>query len=97
MIEAEDRNTALAAIDKAIERVSSERAKFGAYQNALEHIHNNLTNTRMNVTASESQIRDADMAQMMTEFTKQNILNQSGTAMLAQANQLPQGILQLLE
>ncbi|WP_304503064.1 flagellin [Alteribacillus sp. YIM 98480] len=88
---------ALERIDQAIETVSSERAKWGTYQNRLEHITNNLGVYRENLTASESNIRDSDMALKMTEFTKHNILNQSGTAMLAQANQLPQGILQLLQ
>ncbi|MFB4163266.1 flagellin [Alteribacillus sp. JSM 102045] len=60
-------------------------------------MHNNVTNSKENLTSSESQIRDADMAINMTDFTKKNIINQSATAMLAQANQLPQGILQLLQ
>ncbi|WP_272913746.1 flagellin, partial [Halalkalibacter okhensis] len=87
---------AISKLDHAISMVSSERAKFGAYQNALEHIAANVSNSKLNLTAAESQIRDADMALLMTDFTKKNILNQSATAMLAQANQWPQGILQLL-
>ncbi|MDT8858934.1 flagellin [Alkalihalobacillus sp. MEB130] len=88
---------AIELIDQALQRISSERAKFGAYHNRLEHIHSNVANYTENITAANSRIRDADMALEMTEFTKRNILNQSATAMLAQANQLPQGILQLLQ
>ncbi|MDR0765045.1 MAG: flagellin [Synergistaceae bacterium] len=83
-------------IDEAIFMVSSQRAKFGAYQNRLEHNINNLTTASVNTTASESRIRDADMAKEMVEFTKLNILSQAGNSMLAQANQLPQNILSLL-
>jgi flagellin len=88
---------AIAAIEQAIKKVSEERAKLGAYQNRMEHTINNLSLTNENLTAAESRIRDADMALEMTNFTKNNIINQSATAMLAQANQLPQGILQLLK
>lgn len=90
-------NTAIFALDRAIQQVSSIRAKLGATQNRMEHTINNLQVTHENLTASESRIRDADMALEMTEFTRNNILNQSATAMLAQANQLPQGVLQLLQ
>lgn len=93
----EEAQIAINKIDNAIEKMSSERSKFGAYQNALEYIHTNVTNAGENATASESRISDADMALEMTEFTKRNILIQSGQAMLAQSNQLPQGILQLLK
>ena len=83
-------------IDGAIHRVSNIRAKLGAIQNRLEHTIANLGVAAENLTAAESRIRDADMAKEMMEFTKQQILIQSGMAMLAQANTLPQNILQLL-
>ncbi|MEY8750592.1 flagellin N-terminal helical domain-containing protein [Alkalicoccobacillus gibsonii] len=90
-------NLAISVIDDAIKTVSSSRSTLGAIQNRLEHTINNLQVTKENLTSSESRIRDADMALEMTEFTRNNILNQSATAMLAQANQLPQGVLQLLQ
>ncbi|MCL7747144.1 flagellin [Halalkalibacter alkaliphilus] len=90
-------NNAIFALDQAINKLSEARSKLGAVQNRLEHTINNLQVTHENLTASESRIRDADMALEMTEFTRNNILNQSATAMLAQANQLPQGVLQLLQ
>ncbi|RXI99597.1 hypothetical protein DS745_15200 [Anaerobacillus alkaliphilus] len=93
----EGAQNAMKVLDNAIQQVSSERSKLGAFQNRLEHTINNLQVTRENLTSSESRIRDADMALEMTNFTKNNILNQAGTAMLAQANQLPQGVLQLLQ
>ena len=83
-------------IDNAISKVSTQRAKLGAYQNRLEHTINNLTTASTNTTAAESRIRDADMAKEMVEFTKLNILSQAGNSMLAQANQLPQNVLSLL-
>ncbi|MDZ7672944.1 MAG: flagellin [Halanaerobiales bacterium] len=76
--------------------VSSERAKLGASQNRLDHTINNLNTAQENLTAAESRISDVDMAKEMMEFTKSQILSQAGTAMMAQANQLPQGVLQLL-
>ena len=88
------------AIDKiktAINTVSSTRGDLGALQNRLEHTINNLDATSENMTAAESRIRDVDMAEEMMAYTKNNILVQSSTAMLAQANQLPQGVLQLLQ
>ncbi|WP_368504687.1 flagellin [Alkalihalophilus sp. As8PL] len=88
---------AIFQLDQAINKLSDARAKLGAVQNRMEHTINNLQVTHENLTASESRIRDADMALEMTEFTRNNILNQSATAMLAQANQLPQGVLQLLQ
>lgn len=88
---------AIDIIDQAIQKVSQQRSKLGAYQNRLEHTINNLGNAAENLTAAESRIRDADMAEEMTNFTKANIINQAATSMLAQANQLPQGILQLLQ
>jgi flagellin len=83
-------------IDNAIKAVSKARADFGAVQNRLEHRLNNLATYQENLTASESRIRDVDMAAEMTKFTKLNILQQAGTSMLAQANQAPQGVLSLL-
>ena len=83
-------------IDAAIKNVSTARADFGAVQNRLEHRLNNLATYQENLTASESRIRDVDMAAEMTKFTKLNILQQAGTSMLAQANQAPQGVLSLL-
>ena len=89
-------SNAIAKLNKAIDSVSAERSKLGAYQNRLEHTINNLRNTQSNLTASESRIRDADIAQEMIEFTRNQIVSQAGTAMLAQANAVPQGVLQLL-
>lgn len=89
-------STMLGLIDDAINAVSVQRGEFGALQNRLEHTINNLGTASENLTAAESRIRDVDMAQEMMEFTKDNILNQAATAMLAQANQQPQTVLQLL-
>ncbi len=86
----------LSTLDGAIKNVSTARANFGAVQNRLEHRLNNLATYQENLTASESRIRDVDMAAEMTKFTKLNILQQAGTSMLAQANQAPQGVLSLL-
>ncbi|WP_421381456.1 flagellin [Bacillus salacetis] len=88
---------AISRIDNAIRLVSEQRSELGAIQNRLEHTITNLTTANENLTSAESRIRDADMAKEMTTFTKNNILNQAGQAMLSQANQLPQGILQLLK
>ncbi|EST10659.1 flagellin [Sporolactobacillus laevolacticus] len=88
--------TAITAVNDAITKVSSERAKLGAFQNRLEHTVNNLSASSENLTAAQSRIADVDMAAEMSSFTKNNILNQAAQAMLAQANQLPQGVLQLL-
>ncbi len=87
---------AIMVIDGAIHKVSEMRAQLGAFQNRLEHTIANLGVAAENLTAAESRIRDADMAREMMEFTKQQILIQSGMAMLAQANTLPQNVLQLL-
>ncbi len=87
---------ALASIDAAIRSANAQRASLGAIQNRLEQTINRLNLTAENLQAAESRIRDADMAAEMIEFTKQQILQQSGTAMLAQANQAPQSVLQLL-
>lgn len=89
-------NAAISAIAGAINNVSEQRAKFGAIQNRLEHTIQNLGVTMENLSASESRIRNADMAAEMTEFTRNQILVQAGTAMLAQANAMPQGVLKLL-
>ncbi|HHV76119.1 MAG TPA: hypothetical protein GXX39_01940 [Syntrophothermus lipocalidus] len=87
---------AIQVLDAAIKEVSAERSKLGAIQNRLEHTINNLGTASENLTAAESRIRDVDMAKEMMEFTKMNILTQAATAMLAQANQQPQAVLQLL-
>jgi flagellin len=88
---------AITTINDALSTVSEQRATLGAYQNRLEHSINNLSTAAENLTASESRIRDVDMAKEMMSFTKNSILNQAATAMLAQANQQPQGVLQLLQ
>jgi flagellin len=87
---------AIDAIDTAIKGVSTARATLGAYQNRFEHTINNLNVTVENLSASESRIRDTDMAQEMVSFTRSQILTQAGTSMLAQANQAPQNVLSLL-
>ncbi|WP_312470761.1 flagellin Hag [Neobacillus sp.] len=89
-------NTAITAINTAIETVSAERSKLGAYQNRLEHTINNLGTSSENLSAAESRIRDVDMAKEMMNQTKNSILSQAAQAMLAQANQAPQAVLQLL-
>jgi flagellin len=88
---------ALGRVNKAIDMVSSERSKLGAFQNRLEYAVNNLRTTHSNLSAAESRIRDTDIASEMIEFTRNQIVSQSGTAMLAQANMIPQGVLQLLQ
>jgi flagellin len=93
---AENANDAVDVINNAIEVVSKERAKLGAQQNRLEHTIKNLDTSSENLQAAESRIRDVDMAKEMMNFTKNNILQQAAQAMLAQANQAPQGVLQLL-
>ena len=93
----EGAKTAVDKIKSAINSVSSTRGDLGAIQNRLEHTINNLSVTAENMTAAESRIRDVDMANEMMAYTKNNILVQSSQAMLAQANQLPQGVLQLLQ
>jgi len=92
-----DAETAISLFDDAIKKVSVERSKLGAIQNRLEHTVNNLGTSSENLTSAESRIRDADMALEMANYTKNNIISQAATSMLAQANQLPQGILQLLK
>ena len=88
--------SAITNIDTAITTVSSQRASLGAYQNRFEHTIANINVTVENLSASESRIRDTDMAAEMTAYTRTQILTQAGTAMLAQANQSQQGVLQLL-
>ena len=86
----------LQEIDNAINAVSSQRSTFGAVQNRFEHLMNGLSVYHENLVASESRIRDVDMAEEMVTMTKFQILQQAGTSMLAQANQLPQSVLSLL-
>ena len=90
-------NDVLDAVDFAVDAVSSQRATLGAIQNRMEYAISNLSATKENLTAAESRIRDVDMADQMVSYTKDNILTQSAMAMLAQANQLPQQILNLLQ
>lgn len=92
----ENASAAITSFDKGIEYISKERSYLGAIQNRLEHTINNLGAASENLTAAESRIRDTDMAKEMMNFTKQNILMQAAQSMLAQANQQPQGVLQLL-
>ncbi|MBN1467195.1 MAG: flagellin [Fusobacteriaceae bacterium] len=92
-----DANNAIKTINDALEAVSNERAKYGAMQNRLEHTINNLRVSSENLQAAESRIRDTDMASEMVKLNKDKIISQSGTAMLAQANSTPQGVLQLLK
>jgi flagellin len=88
--------SAVDALDTAIKGISTARATLGAYQNRFEHTINNLNVAVENLSASESRIRDTDMAQEMVSFTRSQILTQAGTSMLAQANQAPQTVLSLL-
>lgn len=88
---------AISLVNNAIEKVSAERSKYGAVQNRLEHTINNLRTAAENLQAAESRIRDADMASEMMEFSKNKIISQSGTAMLAQSNASPQSVLQLIK
>ena len=92
----ENANKALEVLDNALNKVSVERSKLGAVQNRLEHSIKNIDTSSENLQAAESRIRDVDMAKEMMNFTKNNILQQAAQAMLAQANQAPQGVLQLL-
>ncbi|SFE52232.1 flagellin [Alteribacillus iranensis] len=92
----ESATAAIETINNAIEKVSSQRSNLGAFQNRLEHTISNLGNASENLTAAESRIRDVDMAKEMMEMTRTNILSQASQSMLAQANQKPQSVLQLL-
>jgi len=93
---AQSANTVLDAVDFALDTVATQRGTLGALQNRLEYAINNLSTTEENLTAAESRIRDVDMSDEMVQYTKDNILNQSAMAMLAQANQLPEQVLTLL-
>nr|WP_255350017.1 flagellin [Lysinibacillus sp. FJAT-14745] len=93
----EGANSAISLIDNAMEKVSLERSKFGAYQNRLEHAYQANTNTSENLQSAESHIRDTDMAKEMMNFTKNNILIQATQVILVQSNKQPEGILQLLQ
>jgi flagellin len=90
-------NRAIGTLDEAIKRINKQRADLGAYQNRLEHAVNGIDIGAENLQAAESRIRDTDMANEMVAYTKNQILNQAGTAMLAQANQRGQTVLQLLQ
>ena len=92
-----DASDAITAVNDAINKVSTARSNMGAIQNRLQHKINNLDTSSENLSAAESRIRDLDMAKEMTNYTKNNILVQAATAMLAQANSAPQGVLQLLQ
>ena len=92
----QDANKAIKAFDAALNAVSSQRANLGAVQNRLEYTISNLDNTAENLTSAESTLRDVDMAKEMMEYSKNNILNQAAQAMISQANQQPQNVLQLL-
>jgi len=94
---AKDANETLANLDYALEAVAQQRATLGVMQNRMEYAVSNLSTTEENLSAAESRIRDVDMAEEMVGYTKNNILNQSAMAMLAQANQQPQAILSLLQ
>ena len=89
-------NSVIGMADEALKRISKQRADLGAYQNRLEHAAKGLMNAYENIQASESRIRDTDMAERMISFTRYQVLTQAATAMLAQANQKPQTVLQLL-
>ncbi|MHA7240861.1 flagellin N-terminal helical domain-containing protein [Arthrobacter sp. TMS1-12-1] len=93
---AADALTSIAALDTQIETVSTERSKLGAVQNRFESAINSINVSQENLSAAKSRITDTDMAKEMADFTRANILSQAGTAMLAQANQMNQGVLQLL-
>ena len=92
----DDANRAIGTLDEALKKINKQRADLGAYQNRLEHTVNGLNIGAENLQASESRIRDTDMAKEMVEFTKNQVLTQAGTAMLAQANQSTQNVLSLL-
>jgi len=93
----ENSNRVIGMMDMALKMVSKQRADLGAYQNRLEHAVTGINIGAENLQAAESRIRDTDMAEQMVEYTKNQILNQSGVAMLAQANAKTQSVLQLLQ
>ena len=86
----------LEKLNQALDKVSAERSRLGAFQNRLDYTISNLTSTTTNLTAAESRIRDVDVASEMMEFTRNQIVTQAATSMLAQANALPQNALSLL-
>ena len=90
------RGVTVTLVDNAIAETNKQRATYGSQQNKLEYVINNHNTTTENLQGAESRIRDVDMAKEMMEFTKNNILSQAAQSMLAQANQAPQGVLQLL-
>ena len=92
----EDANRAIGTIDEALKKINKQRADLGAYQNRLDLTVKGLNVSAENLQASESRIRDADMASQMVEFTQNSVLQQAGTAMLAQANSQSQNVLSLL-
>jgi flagellin len=92
----EDANRAIGTIDEALKKINKQRADLGAYQNRMEYTVKGLNIAAENLQASESRIRDTDMASQMVEFTKNSVLQQAGTAMLAQANSQSQNVLSLL-
>ena len=96
-LESKSFDNAIKIYDEAIKQVSKKRSQLGAIQNRLEHTIANLDNTAENLTEAKSRIEDLDMALEMSNFTKLNILQQAGTSMLGQANNLPQTVLQLLQ
>ena len=93
----DDANRAIGTLDEALKKINKQRADLGAYQNRLEHTVNGLNIGAENLQAAESRIRDTDMAKEMVEFTKNQVLTQAGTAILAQANQSTHGVLSLLQ
>ena len=93
----EEAEKAISKIDKAIEVVSTQRAKFGSYQNALEHIYNNISNGSTNLNSAVSRIEDADVAKEVMEMSKSNILQQSAQSLMIQANKMPESILNLMK
>ncbi|TDT69235.1 flagellin [Hypnocyclicus thermotrophus] len=97
VITSSDAEKAISVLNKAVEKVSEQRAKYGAMQNRLEHTINNLRVASENLQAAESRIRDVDVAKEMVSFSKEKILSQSGTAMLAQANSQPKEVLKLIK
>ncbi|MEJ5188379.1 MAG: flagellin, partial [Breznakiellaceae bacterium] len=90
-------NRSIGTLDEALKKVNKQRADLGAYQNRLEHAIRGIDIGAENLQAAESRIRDTDMANQMVSYTKNQILSQAGTAMLAQANQRTQSVLQLLQ
>jgi flagellin len=93
----DDANRSISTLDEALKRINKQRADLGAYQNRLEHAIRGIDIGAENFQAAESRIRDTDMASEMVQYTKNQILTQAGTAMLAQANQRGQTVLQLLQ